>query len=46
VIKPVSSFSDAETPELVSFFCRPETLCGLHQLAFFVTNDPEVVVCP
>jgi uncharacterized protein (DUF169 family) len=46
VIKPVSAFSAAETPELVSFFCRPETLCGLHQLAFFVTNDPEVVVSP
>ncbi len=46
VIKSVSAFSAAETPELVSFFCRPETLCGLHQLAFFVTNDPGVVVSP
>jgi len=41
-----SHFTDDETPELVSFFTRPESLCGLHQLATFVTNDPEVVVSP
>jgi uncharacterized protein (DUF169 family) len=46
VVKPLSLFSDVETPELVIFFSRPETLCGLHQLATFVTNDPEVVVSP
>ena len=46
IIKPLSAFSVAETPELVAFFVRPETLCGLHQLAAFVTNDPEVVVSP
>jgi len=33
-------------PELVAFFTRPESLCGLHQLAAFVTHDPEVVVSP
>jgi len=46
VIKPVSQFSDDEVPELVTFFARPESLSGLHQLAAFVTNDPEVVVSP
>ena len=46
VVKPVSSFTAGETPELVVFFSRPEPLCGLHQLAAFVTNDPEVVASP
>ena len=46
VIKPISSFSADEEPELVAFFTRPESLCGLHQLAAFVTNDPEVVTSP
>ena len=46
VIKPVGAFGSHETPELVAFFGRPELLSGLHQLAFFVTNDPEVVVSP
>jgi len=46
VVKPISKFSDNEVPELIAFFTRPESLCGLHQLAAFVTNDPEVVVSP
>jgi len=46
VIKPLSLFGAKEDPELVAFFARPETLCGLHQLAAFVTNDPEVVASP
>ena len=46
VIKPLSLFEDDQEPELVVFFSRPESLCGLHQLAAFVTNDPEVVVSP
>ncbi len=46
VVKPISEFSDDEAPELVLFFSRPESLSGLHQLAAFVTNDPEVVVSP
>ena len=46
VIKPVVAFTPEESPELVAFFCRPESLSGLHQLAFFVTNDPEVVASP
>ena len=46
VVKPISQFSDVEVPELIAFFTRPESLSGLHQLAAFVTNDPEVVVSP
>jgi len=46
VIKPIRKFSEDESPELVTFFTRPESLSGLHQLAMFVTNDPEVVVSP
>ncbi len=46
VFKPISQFSDDEEPILVAFFTRPEPLCALHQLAFFLTNDPEVVQSP
>ncbi len=46
VFKPITQFSEAQTPVLVSFFTRPESLNGLHQLATFVTNDPEVVASP
>lgn len=46
VVKPLSLFRDGEEPELVAFFARPESMCGLHQLAAFVTNDPDVVVSP
>lgn len=46
VIQPVRAFEGNQEPELVIFFGRPETLSGLHQLAFFLTNDPEVVMSP
>jgi uncharacterized protein (DUF169 family) len=46
VVKPLSLFGEGEEPLLVLFFSRPEALCGLHQLAFFVTGDPEVVASP
>jgi len=46
VFKPIDQFQDNQFPELVSFFVRPESLCGLHQLAAFVTNDPEIVTSP
>jgi uncharacterized protein (DUF169 family) len=46
IFKPLSSFTEEEHPELATFFVRPEALSGLHQLAAFVTNDPEVVVSP
>ncbi len=46
VIQPLSLFKKDQQPQLVMFFSRPESLCGLHQLATFVTNDPEVVASP
>jgi uncharacterized protein (DUF169 family) len=46
VFKQLSQFSPDETPEVVIFFGRAETICGLHQLATFVTNDFEVVQSP
>jgi uncharacterized protein (DUF169 family) len=46
VFKPLSSFTGEENPELITFFARPEVLSGLHQLATFITNEPEVVVSP
>ncbi len=46
VFKPLTQFSEDEIPALVSFFLRPESLCGLHQLAAFVSHDPEVVASP
>lgn len=46
VFKPLSRFAEDESPELVTFFARPEVLSGLHQLATFVTNDPEAVASP
>jgi len=46
VVKPLSLFDEGEEPELVAFFARPESLCGLHQLAAFVTGDSEVVASP
>ena len=46
VVKPLSLFREDESPKLVVFFTRPEPLCGLHQLAFYVTNDPDVVASP
>jgi len=46
VVKPLSLFTTSEEPELILFFCRPEAMCGLHQLVAFVTHDPESVVSP
>ncbi|MGM0417615.1 MAG: DUF169 domain-containing protein [Thermodesulfobacteriota bacterium] len=46
VFKPLSLFKENETPLLITFFSRPESLAGLHQLATFVSNDPEVVASP
>ncbi len=46
IFKPLNNFTEKEQPEFVTFFVRPESLTGLHQLATFITNDPEVVVSP
>ncbi|ADK86561.1 protein of unknown function DUF169 [Desulfarculus baarsii DSM 2075] len=46
VFKPFELLSEADKPVLVCFFARPEAMAGLHQLATFVSNDPEVVASP
>ena len=46
IFKPLGLFTAGEEPEFVSFFVRPESLCGLHQLAAYVTGDPEAVASP
>jgi uncharacterized protein (DUF169 family) len=46
VFKPISMFEENETPEVVTFFARGETMAGLCTLATFVTEDFEVVVSP
>jgi uncharacterized protein (DUF169 family) len=46
VFKPLSQFLPDEQPELVIFFARGEIMCGLNQLATFVTNDFEAVSSP
>jgi uncharacterized protein (DUF169 family) len=46
VFKPISQFGAGERPEVVTFFARSEIICGLHQLATFVTNDFEAVYSP
>ncbi len=46
VFKPMGCFGVDEEPLLVTFFSRPESIAGLHQLASFVTNDFEAVVSP
>ncbi len=45
VIKPLSHFVDEE-PEVVIFFCRPESLSGLYALAAFLTGDIDAVRAP
>ncbi len=46
VFQPLSHFAPGETPEVVTFFARPEAISGLHVLAGFVTRDFEVVAAP
>ena len=46
VFQALSRFSADDTPEVVIFFARAETISGLNQLATFVTNDFEAVMSP
>ncbi|ACS81601.1 DUF169 domain-containing protein [Maridesulfovibrio salexigens] len=46
IFKPLSQFSDAEKPEFVIFFARPEILTGLFTQTVFTTGDMECVVSP
>ncbi len=38
--------TDADAPEVVIFFARPEVLSGLFTLANFDQSDPNGVICP
>lgn len=46
IFKPLDQFSDAQKPEFVIFFARPEVLSGLFTQAVFTTGDMECVVSP
>lgn len=46
IFKPFDLLEPGEEPVFVTFFVRPESLSGLHQLAMYVTNDIEVVQSP
>jgi hypothetical protein len=46
VFKPISLFREAEYPELVMFFERPEVMSGLCTMTAFITNDFEAVKSP
>ena len=46
VVKPLSLFREEETPELVVFYCRAETLTGLSMLTGFALDDHHAVVMP
>lgn len=46
VVKPLDLLAPGEDPELVAFFARPESLCGLHQLATFASGQPDIVRSP
>jgi len=46
VIQPLDRFAEGESPEVVAFFGRPEVMSGLCYLAYFVTEDIDVVKTP
>ncbi len=46
VFKPLSQFTPGQTPLLVNFFARPETISGLHQLCLWASGDLEAVKSP
>jgi uncharacterized protein (DUF169 family) len=46
VIKPLEITTPDEQPQFFTFFCRPESLAGLHQLASYVDGSAEAVRSP
>lgn len=46
VFKPLSQFTEAEQPDFVIFFARPEVLTGLFTLTSFTTGNAESVATP
>ena len=46
IFKPLSLFTEGETPECVIFFARPEVLTGLFVQTTFTTGDVDSVASP
>ena len=46
VVKSLELVAEDETPHCFTFFCRPEAMAGLHQLASYVTGQAEAVRSP
>jgi uncharacterized protein (DUF169 family) len=46
VVKPLSLFTDNETPEVIAMFARPEVIGGLCMLTGYVTDELESVKTP
>ena len=46
LVKLVDEFTKDELPECVTFFVRPESMCGLHEICMYITSEAEVVVDP
>ncbi len=46
VVKPLDLLAPGEEPELVAFFARPESLCGLHQLVYHASGQADLVRSP
>jgi hypothetical protein len=46
IFKRWDRLSDADNPDVVVFFARPEVLSGLFTLANFDQTDPNGVICP
>ena len=46
IAKPLSTFTENESADIVIFFLRPESLSGFFTLASFTTGNPHGVVAP
>lgn len=46
ILKPLDQFITGESPEVVVFFLRPETLTGLNGLVWYTTGDVNSVTAP
>lgn len=43
ILKPLSLFSNGESPEYITFFARMESITGLQTMVYFVTGDHGAV---
>ncbi len=46
VFKRWDSLTEDDEPQVVFFFCNPDTISGLHSLANFDTMEPHGVIAP